>query len=107
MSLSLFSNLPQEIVLHILRFDASIKYRNGEFIDQISPDDSRRKLLLKIPPTLIGLTYDNLPHYYYRDLQSYQLILVPHYNYTPIKYTVVFSRYDGNPYTPQSKWVLQ
>ena len=43
------NRFPLEIVHRILEYDGKIKYRNGEYINQISPDDDRYKMLQTIP----------------------------------------------------------
>jgi len=47
--MELFANLPNEIKNVILSFDGSIRYRRGEYIDQIRRDDERYRGLAKIP----------------------------------------------------------
>ena len=40
---------PLEIVHRILAYDGRIKYRNGKYMNQISPEDDRYEMLLTIP----------------------------------------------------------
>jgi hypothetical protein len=41
--------LPLEIVHRILEYDGRIKYRNGKYMNQISPDDDRYAMLQNMP----------------------------------------------------------
>ena len=41
----LFQHLPRDIVHIILSFGGTIKYRKGEYVNQLSPWDSRRIML--------------------------------------------------------------
>ena len=43
------SRLSQEIVHHILEFAGKVKYRHGKYMYQISNDDERYTMLLKMP----------------------------------------------------------
>ena len=45
----LFSNLPLELIYHILVYTGIVKYRNGKYIDQIPRTDERYKLVDSIP----------------------------------------------------------
>jgi len=42
-------HLPLELVHCILEYEGSIKYRNGKYMNQISQDDDRYKMLQNIP----------------------------------------------------------
>ena len=41
--------IPVEIVHIILEYDGRIKYRNGKYINQITPNDNRYKMLQSMP----------------------------------------------------------
>jgi hypothetical protein len=41
--------LPLEIVHRILEYEGRIKYRHGKYMNQISQDDDRYKMLLTVP----------------------------------------------------------
>jgi hypothetical protein len=62
--------LPIELVNIILSYNGSIKYRSGEYIDQIAPDDMRYSLLLTIQPKIFNLyeTHIELSNYYNKNL---------------------------------------
>jgi len=44
-----FKKIPRELLHIILSYNGTIKYKNGNYINQISPNDIRYSLLLKIP----------------------------------------------------------
>ncbi len=46
---SVFSNLPNDILIRIISYTNTIKFRNGKYIDTIPNDDIRYTLLSKIP----------------------------------------------------------
>ena len=41
--------LPLDIIHHILAYDGRIKYRNGKYVNQIAPEDSRYEILKTLP----------------------------------------------------------
>jgi len=45
------NRLPVEIVHRILEYDGRIKYRHGKYMNQISKNDDRYKMLLTVPKT--------------------------------------------------------
>jgi hypothetical protein len=47
---SIYSKLPLEIIVYILKFDNAIRYRNGKFIDQINQRDGKYSLLNNFAP---------------------------------------------------------
>lgn len=47
--ITIFQQLPNEILHIIFSYDDRIKYRNGKFINQISKTDKRYKLIMAIP----------------------------------------------------------
>jgi hypothetical protein len=91
--LELFKLIPMDILINILSYDGSIKYRNGKFIDQIKNDDERYKLLNQISPVKTILLYNNsYPIGYRRDLGSYEVNLKIDTAYEDPKYRFVFKR---------------
>jgi hypothetical protein len=54
------SFLPEDVVFHILSYNDRIKYRNGKYMNQISNDDKRYKLLLTIPPIMVNRYYEHV-----------------------------------------------
>ena len=45
----IYSNLPIDVIYHILLYTGIVKFRNGKYIDQIPKTDDRYKLLETIP----------------------------------------------------------
>jgi hypothetical protein len=56
--MELFANLPKELKTVILSFDGSIRYRRGEYINQICRDDDRYRRLANIPPRTVHIDAD-------------------------------------------------
>ena len=69
----IFKNLPSDIFIKILEYYPIIKYRNRKFVNQISKDDNRYKILENISSiTPIFFTnYSKIPMYYSRELGKY------------------------------------
>ena len=70
-----FESLPKEIVHHILLYDGTIQYRNGEYVNRISVRDRRYNVLRSIPCKLklhgiIQVTFYS-PTQYFRQLHVY------------------------------------
>ena len=57
--MSIFANLPLELVNLILSYDNVIRYRNGKYINQIAEDDARKVPLQQIPLKYYWLWPDN------------------------------------------------
>ena len=53
--MSIFQNLPNELIHIILLYDGKIKYRNGKYINQILQDDKRYHIFETIPKAYIHL----------------------------------------------------
>ena len=61
----IFSLLPFDIINQILTYDGSIKFRNGKYINQISLNDYRYKLLKEIQPFYFFEEHINYDTYSY------------------------------------------
>ena len=59
--------LPVELVHHILEYDGRMKYRNGKYMNQITKDDDRYKMLQQIPQIV---TYTHNHHLWYITIYS-------------------------------------
>lgn len=46
---TIWSQLPKDILIIVLNFDGTIKDRNGKFMNQISKNDTRYKILHSVP----------------------------------------------------------
>ena len=89
---AIFKNTPIEIIVQILEYSgAAIKFRNGEFVDQIANDDERYNLLQTISPVKTKL-FNGVPWRYTRDLGKYHAYLHIDNAYYPPKYRIVFSK---------------
>jgi hypothetical protein len=51
--MSIFRNLPNELIHIILLYDGKIKYRNGKYMNQILRHDTRYKILQTIPTAYV------------------------------------------------------
>ena len=56
--------LPLELVHHILEYDGRIKYRHGKYMNQITQDDDRYKMLQQMPQI------QPYPHIFYMTIYS-------------------------------------
>ena len=82
-----YKNLPLDIIKNIIKFNETIKWRNGVFIDQIDKNDPRYSLLKTIPRPFRYLnSYFNF-HY---------IIFFPRQIYSTVKrFLHVYSSYIG------------
>ena len=85
----IFEKLPLEIIILILEFDNTVKYRNGKFINQILKTDNRYQLLKNISPIKKFLLFNRDTLCYTRDLGKYFVYLyinilnsIPRYSFT-------------------------
>lgn len=90
------SDLPQEIIRHILSYSDAFKWRNGKYIGQIPKNDRRYKLLQKIPRQIIT----GIEHYcYYIKMKKKLYFIHIDYVYNKyLKYTYIFDR-GTRPYS--------
>jgi hypothetical protein len=85
----IFKYLPLELVVYILEFDCSIKYRNGKFFNQILKKDNRYEMLKKVSPIKKNFLFNTNVLCYTRDLGKYLVYLhinkaygVPRHSFT-------------------------
>ena len=85
----IFQYLPLELVIKILEFDDTIKYRNGKFINKILKTDKRYEVLKGLSPIKKSLLFDRNCLCYTRDLGKYLVYLyinkayeIPRYIFT-------------------------
>lgn len=101
-----FANLPLDIVIRILEYDAtSIKYRNGKFMNQISKKDERYEKLSNL--SLIECRYSgSQPWRYIRNLGNYQAFLFINTARHIPRYEVTFhkKRQEGDNSPIQLYW---
>ena len=89
--ISLFQQIPIDILIHILNYSGIIKYRYGKFMGQIANDDERYKLLGNITPVKTIL-FNSYPFAYRRELGKYMVNLKIDTAYEPAKYRFIFQR---------------
>lgn len=87
----IFKNSPSDIVIKILEYYPIIKYRNRKFVNQISKDDYRYKILENIkiitPITPIFFqSYCENTMYYSRELGEYYADLIIDKNNSRFRY---------------------
>lgn len=54
----IFSTLPLDVIHHILSYSDAIKWRNGNYMDQISKTDIRYQMLKTIPKPRVDIFSD-------------------------------------------------
>ena len=72
--MELFANLPNEIKNVILSFDGRIRYRRGEYVNQIHCDDDRYRCLAKIPPRTVPRDADE-PSYVSMKITCFKFLM--------------------------------
>lgn len=84
----IFKNLHSDIVIKILEYYPIIKYRNKKFMNQISKDDYRYKILENISPItpIFFQSYCKNPMYYSRELEKYYADLIIDKNNSRFRY---------------------
>jgi len=87
----IFKNTPFELVIKILEYDGSIKYRYGKFMNQICRDDKRYDLLGSISQ-FNPVFYSNYPIYYIRELGKYMVKLKIENYYTIPRFRYIFQK---------------
>ena len=63
--MSIFVNLPLNIIIEILSYDNLIKYRSGKFINRLVHNDKRNNLLKKIPSKILLWSIPNNKEFFY------------------------------------------
>jgi len=89
--ISLFKTLPLELIINILSYDGSIKYRNGEFINKLSIKENITKILNKLPQIKIQFL-NNKPWRYIKDLGEYSIYLYIDNTYEKTRYITTISK---------------
>ena len=86
-------NIPLDIVIQILEYTGIIKYRYGIFMNQISNNDIRYKLLenISIFTPIFLHEYSTKPLFYIRDLGKYYVKLQIE-DYEIKKYKYIFQK---------------
>jgi hypothetical protein len=80
----LFSQLPEDIIHHILSYDTAMKYRNGKYMIQIAPTDPRYDMLTQ------RIVYPRNKIYHMN--RSFQLLAEPYNNI--IKLAIYYRPFD-------------
>lgn len=89
--ISLFKTLPLELIINILSYDGSIKYRNGEFINKLSNKEKITKILHNLPQIKIQFL-NNKPWRYIKDLGEYYIYLYIDITYEKPRYITTISK---------------
>jgi len=65
--MEMYQNLPLEVLHKVLEYDGKIVHRRGKYIDRISSDDRRYRLLRKIPKPIFVCMDRTIPLVILRD----------------------------------------
>ena len=97
---SMYARLPKDIVHIILSFDGSIKYRNGEYVNQIPKSDKRYQLFDRTP----------IPKFKYMIDQKQFDIIIYFHNHNYIMYIGSCFGPDNDQlqytFSKKNQWVL-
>ena len=85
--MELFANLPKDIKNIVLSFDGNIKYRRGEYVNQINKDDYRYDIIKRIPQKQIHPDID-IPSYVSLKITHFKSLF---YNVTIFEDSVMFT----------------